>query len=463
MTCGVCCESFNRSTHKVIQCPYCPFQVCATCSERYLLETEQDAHCMSCRKAWDRQVLTDNFTQKFVTRTYKARRENLLLDRERSLMPATQPYVEISKKIQATIREIDALHAKMDEGETRRNAIARTDPAIHAVANNFESEFDAQCDIRRREYQEVRSLWGLRADRDFFAWKRDALITMLNGSVLSDRRQFVRACPYNDCKGFLSTAWKCGLCENWTCPECHEGVGPDKTAPHTCDEAHLATARLLSKDSRNCPKCAALIFKIDGCDQMYCTQCHTAFSWRRGTVETGTIHNPHYYEFQRRMGHLPRNPGDVPCGGMPNWRTVVNIIIADNTSVYDRQYIGDAHRAEGHIRWVVLPRYTTNLQHENRDLRIKYMLGDMTEDEFKKKIQQREKARLRKQDIHQVMEMLVAVLVDLFQEFARTHDTPTLLRSLEELKLHVNTTLGKVSKRWTNCAVPTIRGTFTIQ
>jgi hypothetical protein len=84
------------------------------------------------------------------------------------------------------------------------------------------------------------------------------------------------------------------------------------------------------------------------------------------------------------------------------------------------------------------------------------MIGDFGEDEFKKKIQQREKARQRKTDIRQVLEMYTTVLNDLFQAFIDNSDVPALVNSLNELKIHVNETFSKVSKRWTNCAVPRI-------
>ena len=72
---------------------------------------------------------------------------------------------------------------------------------------------------------------------------------------------------------------------------------------------------MLAKDSKPCPKCQSLIFKINGCDQMWCTQCHTAFSWKTGKLEKN-IHNPHFYEWQRKNGGgaAPRNPGDFECG-----------------------------------------------------------------------------------------------------------------------------------------------------
>ena len=124
--------------------------------------------------------------------------------------------------------------------------------------------------------------------------------------------------------------------------------------------------------------------------------------------------------------------------------------------------IASAHRSWAHCQWVVLPRYTTNPQADNRDLRIKLMIGDIGEDEFKKKIQQREKARQRKTDIRQVLEMYQAVLNDLFQSFARTRDRSELMAALDGLRVHMNTTLKSISRRYTNCAVPTITAGFEL-
>ena len=39
---------------------------------------------------------------------------------------------------------------------------------------------------------------------------------------------------------------------------------------------------------------------VRNCDQMYCIQCNTAFSWKTNQIETGRIHNPHYYEQLRK-------------------------------------------------------------------------------------------------------------------------------------------------------------------
>lgn len=455
MSCEVCCELFNRSTRAKTNCPYCPYSVCSGCAERYLLETTQDAHCMSCRKGWNREILVNNFSKKFISQTYKNRRESLLLEREKSLLPATQPYVEIELKIRDATAKIAQLAQKVQYHTTKMNQVNTLPIGPFAVEHGIDNDFDAYV-LRNKLVQEQRKVISVYAiDIQHLEWYQSQLNFRLHGNrVEVEKRQFVRACPATDCRGFLSTAWKCGMCDNWTCPDCHEVIGKDKEADHTCDPNNVETAKLLAKDSRNCPKCASMIFKIDGCDQMYCTQCHTAFSWRTGQIETGRIHNPHYYEFHRQRGTLQREPGDVPCGGFPEWREVMQV--CPRTHIFYTRF-ANAHRTYAHCQWVVIPRYAIGNQ-DNRDLRIKFMIGDINEDDFKKKIQQREKARQRKTEFRQVLEMYTTVLNDLFQGFVNDKNCSDFAESLGELRRHFNTTIGAVSDRYSKCAIPFFLG-----
>jgi hypothetical protein len=45
---------------------------------------------------------------------------------------------------------------------------------------------------------------------------------------------------------------------------------------------------------------------------MWCIECKTAFSWSKGTVEVGMVHNPHYYQWMRQNGGMPRTDGMPP-------------------------------------------------------------------------------------------------------------------------------------------------------
>jgi hypothetical protein len=110
-----------------------------------------------------------------------------------------------------------------------------------------------------------------------------------------------------------------------------------------------------------------------------------------------------------------------------------------------------------------MPRYQeANILTENRDLRIKYMIGDIQDDEFKKKIQQREKANQRKRDIRQVVEMYITILTDLFQSFSVTRDALNLHMNLEGLRDHYNTTINKVRFAY-KCAIPSLHNNFNFR
>jgi hypothetical protein len=127
-----------------------------------------------------------------------------------------------------------------------------------------------------------------------------------------ERKTFIMKCQINGCEGFLSQQYKCGLCSEYTCSQCYMPKGEN----HTCNPDDVASTKMIKEETRPCPKCSARIYKIDGCDQMWCTDCKTAFSWRTGTIVNGNIHNPHYYEYLRNtQGSVPRADQPYnPCG-----------------------------------------------------------------------------------------------------------------------------------------------------
>ena len=78
------------------------------------------------------------------------------------------------------------------------------------------------------------------------------------------------------------------------------------------------SAKLIKQETKPCPTCGVRIYKISGCDQIWCVECKVAFSWKTGIIDKGVIHNPHFYEHMKNNnnGIAPRNPHDEVCGGL---------------------------------------------------------------------------------------------------------------------------------------------------
>jgi len=281
--CRVCFDPYNKSTRARVTCQSCGFEACRQCHSTFILDASNTLpNCMECHKEFQREFLVDSFTLKFVSKDWKQHRERVMLQKERALLPTRQPVAEMVK---------------------RKNDLTTQCNAILEQINTLRSQhYTCTTEKNRLEY---RIRVGPAADASLPAAQRE-------------HAAFVRPCPNTaaNCRGFLSTQWKCNLCSMWTCKDCHEMKGDAQDTPHVCNADNLASAKLIDAETRACPKCGARVYKISGCNQMFCTACNDcAFDWVTGRIET-VIHNPHYYEFQRQLngGQAPRVPGDILCG-----------------------------------------------------------------------------------------------------------------------------------------------------
>ncbi|HMP28331.1 MAG TPA: hypothetical protein PKD85_01950, partial [Saprospiraceae bacterium] len=286
-SCSVCFADFKKFRRAII-CPFCPdVLTCKECVQEYLLTSDQEAHCMSCKHQWNYAFMYNSFPESFLTGKYRKRRQKLALEREKALLPDTLPLVDEEKKKEEIRQEIKILNNKravyLERIQKNRNK-------ANVINNEIKVKRSMMGDVRKA----------------------------------IKRVQYIGPCPQEECRGFIEPdTHKCGLCEIYICKKCHEilGMGEKNLKKykkrHICDENTVETVKNIKNDTKPCPKCQTAIFKIEGCDQMFCTQCRTPFSWNTGDIVTGVIHNPHYYEMMREMGTAVRNVGDVPCGGLP--------------------------------------------------------------------------------------------------------------------------------------------------
>ena len=360
--CLICAYYFNPLNRAPITCEYCEFTACTACCQHYIIDQESSM-CMNtgCKKEWTRKFVVNTFHNTWVTGAWRRMNTKVDIDKEKALLPATMAIVEefkAKKVIKAEIAEIRELQR-----------------AMNIRKNNLEVQ--------------------LRNGGDVITEK-----TVSNG----------RKCPDENCRGFLNTQFKCGLCEKWACHECHVIKGDTRDAEHTCNPDTLATAQLLSRDTKPCPKCAIPIHKIEGCDQMWCTQCHTAFSWRRGTIEN-RIHNPHYYEWQRQNGGgiAPRIVGDFECGRDIGHHSTHDFITTHLKKIpitsVETDIIMKIIRNTVHLHAICGPRFRPANEDINQDARLKYITKEYDDKKFASVVHKNNKALAKKQEIFNVIQL----------------------------------------------------------
>ena len=539
--CSICADKLNYSNRKEIKCLFCNYVACRSCYEQYLLQSTENI-CMNCKAVWNREFLDDNFTKVFMKGKYKKRRENILMDKQKALLQSTLPIAEARHS--AKIR--------MSEITERKNYLHEQIKKMGAELNNLDIEwYRCRNQINSTKIEE------------------------------SQKRQFVKKCPNQECRGFLSTRWKCGLCNVNVCSECHEikndtnntnnnGMDNEENHQHVCKPENVETAKLLSKDCKNCPKCGTYIYKIDGCfgkdteiplwngtvkkvqnivvgdeligddgnkrivldtfngqdqlyevqqnkgvnyvvnskhtlvlhniktnkrveitvdeyliqenkyelkgikiienkeyyndielvkkefgnyygfllndnhkflltertilsncQQMYCTNCHTAFSWETGQIETGRIHNPHYYEWLRKGGKQQRELLDIPCGGIPqvyNMRVNVEQYIYYDEPLFSqtvtrqliqRNYMPSLYntiRLITHVQDVSLRNFQEDIEKirgKELDLRCEYLMKEIDDEQWKTTLQQNEYKLEYLTDLSQLYQMFSTVSSDI--------------------------------------------------
>ena len=399
-TCIICAEDFNLTKRSPITCEFCEFIACSTCCKRYILEQEISI-CMNtdCKKEWTRKFVVNTFPKTWVSNSWKDMNAKVGVDKEKALFPATMGVIAELKAKEAIKVEIAQLQQQIDE-------------------------------------------WNLQ--------KMRLQLQLLNGGIVAEKNvSNGRKCPDPECRGYLSTQWKCGLCEKWACHECHVIKGDTRDAVHTCDPNTLATAQLLSTDTKPCPKCSTPIYKIEGCDQMWCTQCHTGFSWKRGTIEN-RVHNPHYYEWQRQNngGRAPRNVGDFECGrDIGDYNILRNIIVSFNQintyiQPFNKDDILRIIRNTVHLHEVCGPRFRPNNEDINQDARVKFITKEYDNNKFASIIHKNNKSISKKQDIFNVIQLqhqgITDIVFRMIDEFRiiRTASvrTPELIQTADVIK-----------------------------
>jgi hypothetical protein len=378
--CDVCVEPYNKRKHKRVNCLTCAFSACISCHERYNLSgVMDDPHCMNCKQLWDTEFIVTNLSRATLNQ-FKLHKQIGLIQIEKARLPETQYYLQYDKHINTVL-------------SSEFNELTKS-----IIDINIEKE---NCPYRNETYRRLRCNERRMRGRLYHlqliiqSWKnnftmadeehipealrnRQNHITNTPELSKSTTLMFIYPCPRITCKGFvMKSDWKCGVCFSQHCKLCHMEITSDG---HVCEESNVLSATFIIETSHPCPSCATRIHKISGCDQMWCTHCNTAFSWKTGRIENGAVHNPHYYEWFRTHDNIDRQNNN-PCDDRPHASHILrhcNIVLQYDTENLNF-FFRIMYQLNVHIHTVEIQQRFRPSERNNLGLRIRWLKNELNE------------------------------------------------------------------------------------
>ena len=269
--CSVCTERYTSILRKKIICKFCHACACSKCVEQYLLTRHEDAHCLHCRVNYNDASLHEICTKTYLNQTYFKHRQEVLINRERANLPLLQDEAVREKKRREQWVQEAVIMRKIGELTRERNEVQSEHHKLYVLTygpqRGVGAEHNARL-IRLQEYtdrmEEIRNL--IREEKHLLYDLRFSTTGAVEEKKEEEeKKKFVRRCTNNGCLGFLSTAWKCGLCEWYSCATCFAVKGATHDVEHECKKEDVDTADLIRKDCKPCPKCGEFIEKSMGC------------------------------------------------------------------------------------------------------------------------------------------------------------------------------------------------------
>lgn len=326
------CYSCQETITNAIKCQSveCDRLICAPCLLKALnINQHLGIRCPHCKVQWDFPYLAYSLGSDFA-KDYIKLFENSCFNVQKSKLPSSQS-VAMSLLHCASVH--DTLQTRKNELKTIRQQCDTCIEQIATVQDSLSSElrFDENTDITRVIGKIPDSVVDIISkpietsattshNIDIYFNLLDTFIESTNQQSQqsqNDVKNLIRPCPQVTCRGYLDINYSCGICGIQICKDCAaplnsdnpgtasgtvpensgapdhssssaapQAAGAQVTGAHVCNPDELLTQKFITTETRPCPniKCTAPCFRVSGCDQVWCWNCHTAWDWEGRTI-----------------------------------------------------------------------------------------------------------------------------------------------------------------------------------
>jgi len=460
--CQICISPFNKSTNQNISCLKCHEGCCLKCIKTFLCSSKSDPTCMFCNEILSKyDLIKMKLPKSYLDKEYKLIRQDILFNNDKSHFQEAFVYVpeyvihynnhtEYLNKVNESHRYL----YNMDEG-TRDNLFLKMDSFNRLTKSLIGGGKDVDVILKK--------LLTLSKNKEMIEYKKHTELLYANKKKLdvcnntikrlSDRIKSERSgvkrrkqiltlfCQENSCNGMLNEKSNCITCKKSYCSKCNTTL----TENHKCSENDIKSFDSIKKQTKSCPECFIPIYKIQGCDQMFCTSCHTPFSWNTGNVlsDTGFFHNPHYME------HLDNGGDNIFDGGRFRREQQVPILWQDlslqliNLNISRRNEIRELYRRLIELFDIKLNRFTED---PNKKVeRVKFLSNEISPMQYKQFLSKEDNKKEFLYNIDKIYEVFYNKVFDLLKGFI-----PPSSNCMDNFKSNLNIITNECSDCMTN-------------
>ena len=456
-SCSICCDDFDNTKIIKFHCNECKTDMCTNCCKRYW-ETYNTTKCpgFECNLILGRRDIADVFPPNYLNGDFTKLRTKILFDSRKVFYKDVQMYIcsgllldkiidcdndirnyieneqklvleDIQEKAKNLHSNIDVLKDFLSKNPKCTQYLISDNFKIVRENNNYDKEVIRRT-MRIRDYLPNN-------DPNKGKEQKDTIPT------------FYGYCGKNDCNGILNEDYKCLICTSLTCKKCmalkfdpnedknrlkeikdleekNEVIPKNlltKKGPHICDPNEVESIKAIrqNKDTKNCPNesCGIPISKIEGCYQMFCTNCHILFEWKNLKILKERAHNPHALEWMRRTNQeINYNENNNLCAGIitiQRYRIIKkDVQFRDYITFPTRkslQLIENLEQVSGHIRGTTMDNISNKVNNYSQELlRLDrmYISKQLEEKSYKIRLASKEKEKEMLQNIYDVFEIL---------------------------------------------------------
>jgi hypothetical protein len=447
--CSICCRHYTKYMRCQIKCPYCEQITCKECCKHYFLN-KSTPHCIHCKKIMNEDFLYENFPKTWVNTELIQHQSNIIFEQQKAMLPETSKEIykeELQEQIQSQRSKVDTLEYRLRSHQahmnTRVNVVSDHAKQTHTrLSQEYETEMKKLIELSEQCGSEM---------------------------IIKSNQP----CLLANCKGFCRfdhtrEELVCMVCKNIFCSLCYVG----KKSNHKCDPEQVKTIAMVRKDTKHCPSCKELIYKVSGCDQMFCTACNTCFSWETGEIDKGRVHNPHYFEYQRKLKEQGKelqekvqnnnnnnnnNQVNLECLDFRNYNSITSVLFSKSQLMTQAQmeYVAKLVQFLNHILGVEMPPLNNLTEDAYRYERRSYLRNRLTEESFKNTILSTELRRRKMTARYFIFDMLCTVLGDIITSFLSKNEkmTDDFSQQVQSLVIYFNKQQAKLAQTFSEAKI----------